>query len=469
MDISKWIEDNRSMFVELSNEIWGYAELGYKEFNSSKTLEDALEEAGFKLERAVAGIPTAFTASYGNAESPVIGILGEFDALPGLSQDCVPYRKPLESGAPGHGCGHNMLGVAGVASVMAVKQAIDSGEVKGKVVYFGCPAEEGGAGKAFMAKAGIFDGVDLCLTWHPDTFNGTLYANFLANYRVYFRFKGKSAHAAADPFNGRSALDAIELMNVGVNFLREHMIPDARVHYVITKGGIAPNVVPDYAESLYSVRAPRTDQLDALFERVKNIAKGAALMTETELEIDVISGMSNMLPNETINQVLQSKLQEIGAPKFNEEEHAFAQELSKSIPPESLETSAPVYGLDSNKVAELKKIVLFEDILPPFKSEVILPGSTDVGDVSWVAPTGQIFTTCWALGTPGHSWQIVAQGKMGIGQRGMLYAGKVMAASALEFMQDDKLRKQAVNEFKEKRAAAHYISPIPEGAKPPLN
>jgi aminobenzoyl-glutamate utilization protein B len=470
MDISEWIEANRSMFVELSNEVWGYAELGYKEFESSQTLEDALEEAGFQLERGVAEIPTAFVASYGNAPEPVIGILGEFDALPGLSQDCVPYRKPLESGAPGHGCGHNLLGVAGLAAVMAVRQAIDAGEVKGTIRYYGCPAEEGGAGKAFMAKAGIFDDVDICLTWHPDTFNGTLYANFLANYRVLFKFHGKTAHAAADPFNGRSALDAVELMNVGINYLREHMIPDARVHYVILNGGgTAPNVVPDYAMSLYSVRAPRTDQLDALFERVQDIARGAALMTGTELEVEVISGMSNMLPNQTVNEVLQSKLEELGAPKFSEEEHAFARELSKSIPPESLETGAYVYGLDSKAVSELKKQVLFEEILPPFKSEVILPGSTDVGDVSWVAPTGQIFTTCWTLGSPGHSWQIVAQGKMGIGQRGMLYAGKVMALSALEFMQNKEIREQAVQEFRQKRAAAKYVSPIPAGTKPPLN
>jgi aminobenzoyl-glutamate utilization protein B len=468
MNIPKWIDDNRSIFDELSNEIWGYAELGYKESRSAKTLEDALEEGGFEIKRGVAEIPTAFTATYSNGPGPVIGILGEYDALPGLSQDCVPYRKPLEDGAPGHGCGHNMLGVAGVASVMGLKQAMDSGEVKGKIIYFGCPAEEGGAGKAFMAKAGIFDGVDICLTWHPDTFNSVPYTNFLANYRVIFRFHGKTAHAAADPFNGRSALDAVELMNVGVNYLREHMIPDARVHYIITKGGVAPNVVPDFAESMYSVRAPRTDQLDPLFERVKDIAKGAALMTGTEVEIQVISGMSNMLVNETINEVLQSKMDELGAPKFSADEHAFAQELSKSIPPESLETGAYVYGLNSDDVAKLKGQVLFEDILPPFKSEIIMPGSTDVGDVSWVAPTGQILTACWALGTPGHSWQIVAQGKTGIGQRGMLFAGKVMGVAALEFMKNDSLRKKAVDEFKSKRAAAKYVSPIPDGTKPPL-
>lgn len=469
MDLAQWIEENRPMFTSLSDEIWGYAELGYKEFKSSKTIEDALDEAGFTLQRGVADIPTAFVARYGNG-GPVVGILGEFDALPGLSQDCVPYRKPLENGAAGHGCGHNLLGVAGLASVMAIKQAIDSGEAKGTIIYYGCPAEEGGAGKAFMANAGVFNDADVCLTWHPDTFNGTWYANFLANYRVTFKFRGKTAHAAADPFNGRSALDAVELMNVGVNYLREHMIPDARVHYVtIHGGGVAPNVVPDFAESLYSVRAPRTDQLDPLFERVKNIARGAALMTGTEVEITVISGMSNMLPNDTVNEVLQSKLEELGAPRFTEDEHVFARELSKSIPPESLETGAYVYGLDSKDVAALKDKVLFEEILPPFKSEVILPGSTDVGDVSWVVPTGQIFTACWALGSPGHSWQIVAQGKMGIGQRGMLYAGKVMALAALEFMQNDAVREKAKAEFKERRAAAKYVSPIPPGTKPPLS
>lgn len=469
MNIPEWIEANRPMFTSLSDEIWGYAELGYKEFNSSKTIEDALEEAGFTLERGVAEIPTAFVARYGRG-GPVIGILGEFDALPGLSQDCVPYRKPLENGAPGHGCGHNLLGVAGLASVMAIKQAIDAGEAKGSIVYYGCPAEEGGAGKAFMANAGVFNDADICLTWHPDTFNGTWYANFLSNYRVTFKFRGKTAHAAADPFNGRSALDAVELMNVGVNYLREHMIPDARVHYVtIHGGGMAPNVVPDFAESLYSVRAPRTDQLDPLFERVKDIARGAALMTGTEVEITVISGMSNMLPNDTVNEVLQAKLHEVGAPKFTEEEHAFARELSKSIPADSLETGAYVYGLTSKDVAALKDKVLYEEILPPNKSEVILPGSTDVGDVSWVVPTGQIFTTCWALGSPGHSWQIVAQGKMGIGQRGMLYAGKVMALAALEFMQNDGVRDKAIAEFRQKRAAAKYISPIPVGTKPPLS
>jgi len=289
------------------------------------------------------------------------------------------------------------------------------------------------------------------------------------NYRVGFKFHGKPAHAAADPYNGRSALDAVELMNVGVNYLREHMIPDARVHYVITNGGgTAPNVVPAEAASLYSVRAPRTDQLNPLFERVKDIARGAALMTGTELDIELYSGMSNLLLNETINNVLQRKLEEVGAPKFSKEDVTFAAEITKTIPSNSFEESARSYGLDADAIASMKSTLLHEDVLPPYKSDIVQPGSTDVGDVSWVAPTGQIVTACMALGTPGHSWQIVAQGRTGIGHKGMLYAAKVMALSAVEFMQNPELIRKARGEFKARRATSNYISPIPDGLKPPL-
>lgn len=468
MQILDWIEANKQLFSELSNQIWGFAELGYHEEQSARTLSEVLEESGFKIERGVAEIPTAFVASYGNAEKPVIGILGEFDALPGLSQDCVPYQKPLKNGAPGHGCGHNLLGVAGIASIMALKQALDSGLVSGTIRYYGCPAEEGGAGKAFMAKAGIFDDIDICLTWHPDTFNATAWGNFLANYRVGFKFHGKTAHAAADPYNGRSALDAVELMNVGVNYLREHMIPGARVHYVITNGGRAPNVVPDEAASHYSIRAPRTDQLNDLYERVMNIARGAALMTGTQMEVEFYAGMSNMLLNETINNVLQAKLEEIGAPKFDEHEYAFGHEIAKTIPTNSMEEAAAAYGIGEKEIAALKNKLFFEDVLPPFRSDIISPGSTDVGDVSWVTPTGQVVTTCMALGTPFHTWQVVAQGATSIGQKGMLYAAKVMALSAIEFMQSPVLIQQARNEFLSRRSKVDYISPIPDGAKPPL-
>ena len=470
MNLPEWIEASQKTFTDLSDAVWAFAELGYKEVQSSRLLEDTLEKQGFTLKKGVAEIPTAFVASYSKGQGPVIGVLGEFDALPGLNQDCVPYRKPLINGAPGHGCGHNLLGVAGIAAVFALKEAMDAGDVQGTIRYYGCPAEEGGAGKAFMAKAGVFDDVDICITWHPDTFNGVLWGNFLANYRVGFKFHGKPAHAAADPYNGRSALDAVELMNVGVNYLREHIIPDARIHYVIINGGgTAPNVVPAEAASLYSVRSPRIDQLNPLFERVKDIARGAALMTGTEVEIQIYSGMSNLLMNETINNMLQSKLEEVGAPKFSGEEVAFAEEISKSIPSDSFANSAPLYGLEPGEIDAMKKTVLHEGVLRPYKPEVIQPGSTDVGDVSWVTPTGQITTACSALGTPGHSWQIVAQGRMGIGHRGMLYAGKVMALAVQEFMQSPELVRQAKDEFKRRRSAVDYKSPIPDGLKPPLS
>jgi aminobenzoyl-glutamate utilization protein B len=470
MNIIEWIEVNQKTFTDMSDAVWGFAELGYQEVQSSRLLIDALESAGFTLEKGVAEIPTAFTASYTNGAGPVIAILGEFDALYGLSQECLPYKKPLINGAPGHGCGHNLLGVAGIASCFALKQMLAAGDLKGTVRYYGCPAEEGGAAKAFMAKAGLFKDVDICLTWHPDAFNATSWANCLANYRVVFKFHGKSAHAAADPYNGRSALDAVELMNVGVNYLREHMIPDARIHYVIINGGgLAPNVVPAEAASLYSVRAPRMDQLVPLYERVKDIARGAALMTGTELEIDLNSGMSNLLLNETINTVLQRKLEDVGAPRFSSGDYAFAAEIAKTIPSDSLEESGASYGLDASAISALKDTLLHESVLPPYKPEIIQPGSTDVGDVSWEVPTGQIVTACKALGTPDHSWQIVAQARMGIGHKGMLYAAKVMAVAAVEFMQDPGLVVKAQAEFNRLRAAANYISPIPDGLKPPIN
>jgi aminobenzoyl-glutamate utilization protein B len=470
MDLVQWLEANQKTFTDLSDSVWGFAEIGYKEVKSSALLIKVLEDEGFTVERGVAEIPTAFVASYAKGAGPIIGILGEFDALPGLSQDCVPYRKPLVNGAPGHGCGHNLLGVAGIAAVFALKQALDAGVLEGTLRYYGCPAEEGGAGKAFMVKAGLFDDVDVCLGWHPDSVNSTLWANFLANYRVGFKFHGKPAHAAADPYNGRSALDAVELMNVGVNYLREHMIPGARVHYVITNGGgTAPNVVPAEAASLYSVRAPRTDQLDPLFERVKAIARGAALMTGTELDIELYSGMSNLLLNETVNNVLQKKMEETDAPKFSEEDRKFAKEISRTIPSNSFEEAAVTYGLDAGVIGAMKDSLLHEGVLPAYKSEIVQPGSTDVGDVSWVVPTGQIGTACMAIGTPGHSWQTVAQGRMGIGHKGMLCAAKVLALGAAEFMQNPELVRKAQTEFKERRASSNYVSPIPDGLKPPLN
>ncbi len=468
MNITEWIETNRDGYIQLSDQIWEYAELGFTEGRSADLLIKHLEEAGFTLERGVAGMPTAFVASYGEGK-PVIAILGEYDALPGLSQDKVPYRKPLDEDGNGHGCGHNLLGVGCLAAAVAVRQAIQAGEVKGTLRYYGCPAEENGAGKGFMVKAGLFNDVDLSLCWHPDVFNGVLNVNILANLKVIFRFHGKAAHAAADPYNGRSALDAVELMNVGANYLREHIIPDGRIHYVITNGGgPAPNVVPALAESLYTVRAPLMGQTREIYERLVDVARGAALMTGTQVEVDLQRGLSNLVLNDTINNVLYEKMVAVGAPEFSQAEVEFARQISTTFNrDEALEVIAKMFRSGARDlVRQMKDAVLLTPLMPDVKAEFIMPGSTDVGDVSWVTPTGQVCTTCAAFGTPGHSWQTTAQSGMGIGHKGMLYAGKVLALTALEFMSKPERLQAARQEFEQKIKETPYVSPIPDGIKP---
>jgi aminobenzoyl-glutamate utilization protein B len=471
MDIVHWIDKNQGKFTEISDQVWRLAEIGYQETKSAALLADTLEQAGFSVERGIADIPTAFVASYGKG-APVIAILGEYDALPGLSQDKVSHCQPLEDGGYGHGCGHNLLGAASLAAVLSMKEAIAAGDVKGTIRYYGCPAEENGSGKAFMVKAGVFDGVDLSLTWHPGSFNGSMAVNFLANYKIKFRFKGISAHAAANPHTGRSALDAVELMNVGANYLREHIIPEARLHYaILNSGGIAPNVVQPEAETLYLVRAPKVDQLNGIYQRVKDIAQGAALMTGTEVEIKFHAGASNILLNDTIVDVLVDKMNQVGPPEFTEEEKKFAEEIKTTFPEgvDILGSYAKLLGEEAAKMrAKLKDVVLFEDIFPVIKKDIALPGSTDVGDVSWVTPTGQFSTACYALGTPGHSWQLVAQSGMSIGNKGMMYAAKVLALASIEFMTNPDILQEAKKEFETRREGNPYISPIPDGVSPPL-
>jgi aminobenzoyl-glutamate utilization protein B len=469
MDINSWIDANSSKLAAISDRIWQLAEVRFNEYESAKLLSYTLESEGFNVQRGIAGIPTAFVASYGTSK-PVVAMIGEYDALPGLSQDTVPYKKPLVEGGNGHGCGHNLLGVGSLTAALAVKNAIQSGEIQGTIRYYGCPAEESGAGKAFMTKEGAFDGVDLSLCWHPGGFNAAIAINVLARYMVFFKFHGKAAHASADPFNGRSALDAVELMNVGVNYLREHIIPEARIHYVITNGGDVPNIVPAEAESWYSIRAPKIQQVQELYERVVNVARGAALMTDTQLEIDFYSGVSNLLINETIIEVLQAKMLQIGAPSYNEPEIRFANELTGTFHEGSGEAILRLFGAEGLNIdSSIQSTPLMDRILPLAKASVTLPGSTDVGDVSWVTPTGQIQTTCQAFGTPGHSWQVVAQSGMSIGHKGMIFAGKVLAATAIEFMCNPKLLRRAQTEFKEKIRNTPYMSPIPDGVRPSIN
>ncbi len=466
-----WIKNNREKLIEVSDKIWQWAEIGLEEHESSKLLAKTLEEAGFNVQLGVAEMPTALVASYGTGK-PVIAILGEYDALPGLSQTTDPIKKPLKPDAPGHGCGHNLLGTGALGCVLAVKEAIDAGDAKGTIRFYGCPAEEKFNSKGYMIKPGnLFDDVDIALTWHPLFFNTVANITTLAVNSVIFKFHGRTAHAAADPFNGRSALDAVELMNVGANYMREHMIPDARLHYMITNGGKAPNIVPDEAEVYYFVRAPERHQVEELYQRLIKVGEGATLMTETRMEIEFLGGMYNAMHNEVVSEVILDNMKQAGAPKFNKEDLEFAKELNKSLPPNSMEGYKK---LIPKEFLELAKQVLSQPLCPPIifpglgKGQVG-PGSTDVADVSWYIPLGEFVMACHTMGSPGHSWQNVATSGMSIGHKGMLAAAKTLALTAIDFMNNPELVEKARKEFEETTKERPYKSPFPEGYKIPFN
>jgi len=464
----KWVKANRELLIDASDQIWQFAELGLEEFKSSKLLIKTLNEAGFSVSSNVADMPTAFFADYGKGK-PVIGILGEYDALPGLSQKAKPFREVLTEGAPGHGCGHNLLGVGSLGAVLAVKDAIDLGNIKGTIRYYGCPAEETFNAKGYMIREGLFDDVDIAMTWHPGNLNMLNLRSSLAINSIVFKFHGRTAHAAADPQNGRSALDAVELMNIGANFMREHMISDARLHYVITHGGDVPNVVPAEAEVHYLVRAPERHQVEELYARLINIAKGATLMTETTMEIDFLSGMYNTMYTEAVYDVISNSMKKVGTPRFNKEDITFAKELKKSIPKNSLEE---YYKFIPPDMMEFAKAILSQPlnkiIIPPMGKGKVMPGSTDVADVSWKVPLGEFGTACEIMGSPGHSWQNVATSGMSIGHKGMLTAAKILAVSALEFMQNPNLVENALKEHNFAHKDKPYKSALPEGLKPPF-
>ncbi len=461
-----WISENESRLIEISDKIWEYAELGLIEFKSSALLADTLEKAGFKVERGVAGMPTAFVATYGSGK-PVIGIMGEYDALPGLSQKAVPWREPIKEGAPGHGCGHNIHGTSGMAAAIAIKVAIEEAGLKGTIKFFGTPAEENFSGKVFMVREGLFKGVDAVLSHHPGTMNAATLKSCLAIDSYKFHFYGISSHAAASPERGRSALDAVELMNIGVNYLREHMIQEARIHYVIEKGGGQPNVVPAYARSWYYIRAPEREQVESITKRVLDIAKGAALMTGTRLEVEMIDGLYNVIPNRVLSELIVKNMREIGPPDYTDEELEFAKEIAKTIPPEQKKEA-----LRKSKRPDWEKLidVLIDQSVPdPWGEGEVSPGSTDVADVSWQAPTKEFSTTAWVLGTPGHSWQVVAQSGMGLGHKSLIFAAKVMAASAIDLMTNEELLKRAWDEFKGRLKGRTYKCAIPPEIKPPVD
>jgi aminobenzoyl-glutamate utilization protein B len=462
-----YLDNHDEKLSYLARQIWDRPEIALEERFASALLADELEAAGFAVERSVGNMPTAFTATWGSG-APIIGILGEYDALPGLSQRLSADREPIQSGGPGHGCGHNLFGVASLGAALAMKEIMQAQRLAGTVRFYGCPAEETLVGKTFMAQAGVFDDLDAALAWHPGDVNMASAGSSLAMNSFKVNFYGVASHAAFDPHNGRSALDGAMLMDIGVNYLREHIIPDARIHSVITSGGQAPNVVPAHAQIWYFVRAPRRDQVDAIYARVLDIAKGAALMSGTTYDIDFLTGCYDILPNLALARLMMEKMQAAGELSFTAEEQAFARQLQSTFAPGAVDA---VFELTQRGVAceldpALRETPLWGQVLPHSEAFSVLPGSTEVGDVSQIAPTAQVTTTCWPLGTPGHSWQIVASSGSSIGFKGMLLAAKTMALTGLDLVTRPDVLAEAKAEFARRKGGRPYVSPLPEGALP---
>ncbi len=461
-----WIENNKRLIIEISDKVWEFAELGLIESKSSAILAEVLEKHGFKVERGIAAMPTAFVATWGEGK-PVIGIMGEYDALPGLSQKKVPWQEQLESGKPGHGCGHNIHGSSGMAAAIAAKKAMEKNKINGTIKFFGCPAEENFSGKVYMVRDGYFNDVDAVISHHPNTMNEASLISSLAVNSVKFHFYGKASHAGGSPEQGRSALDAVELMNIGVNYLREHIIQDARIHYIIEKGGDQPNVVPSYARSWYYIRAPQRDQMEFIYDWILDIAKGAAIMTRTELKAEFLEGSYNVIPNRTIAELIVKSMKEIGLPKYSDEDLKFVEEIAKTITPEM-----KIAQLRKSKRPAWERLVdkLIDDEVPdPWGEGEVSHGSTDVADVSWQAPTVEFGTATWVLGTPAHSWQAVAQSGVGIGHASLIFAAKVMAATVIDLLTNSDALAKAKEEHRQRVSNKKYKSPIPPDNKPPLD
>ncbi|UXT42909.1 amidohydrolase [Agrobacterium tumefaciens] len=470
MSIAAEIEAMKSDFTTLSDSIWDFAELKFEEQQSAGVLAGALEENGFAVRRGVAGMETAVIGEFGNGK-PVIAFLGEFDALAGMSQVAdVAEVQPREAGATGHGCGHNLLGVGSLMAAIALARYLKANNLPGTVRYYGCPGEEGGSGKTFMVRAGLFDDVDAALTWHPAPFNGVRSTNNLAVLEYFYRFKGVAAHASNAAHLGRSALDAVELMNVGVNFLREHMPQDCRVHYAITDtGGKAANVVQAKAEALYLIRAPEMRQALDLAARVDKVARGAAMMTETEVEIVFDTASTNLLPNITLETAMHENMVALGPIAFDEADIAFAKRIQDTFTDEAIKSSIRLYQIKGD-VFSNRKIDGSTPLhlgLRDFEGQShFRAGSTDVGDVSWVTPTAQCWTPAWAIGTNPHTWQVVAQGKSPAAHKAMAHAAKALASTGFALMTSPELLANAKREWQEKTEGSKYVCPIPADVMP---
>ncbi|MGD6875810.1 M20 family metallopeptidase [Bacillus infantis] len=466
--VKTYLSENRQTFEKISEYIYHHPETRFEEYDSAEFLAAECEKAGFQVERNAGNIETAFVASYGSG-SPVIGFLGEFDALSGLGQEPGKSSPEPTGRNAGHGCGHNLLGTGAFAAACAAKNYLEENNLPGTIKFFGCPGEEGGSGKTFMVREGVFDGVDIALTWHPSPANSIMSLSSLANYQVFFRFKGLSSHAANSPHLGRSALDAVELMNVGVNYLREHVIQEARIHYAVTNtGGISPNVVQADAEVLYLIRSPKVKQVDDIYKRVCKIAEGASLMTETELSIEFDKACSNYIPNRSLERILHESLLEAGIETPDEQDEAYAKKLWDTLSEGEKESYIDIlkgFGYIGDG-SEFAGKYLADTISPYEPSSGVLSGSTDVSDVSWVIPTAQLTASTSALGTPLHTWQMTAQGISCYAHKGMMRAAEAMALTAIRMLTEKEELEKVQQEFALFRDGNPYTCPIPEGVMP---
>jgi aminobenzoyl-glutamate utilization protein B len=443
------IDQKAALYKSIAQQIWSNPELGYQETASSALLQKTLKDAGFSIKTGVAGIPTAFIAEFGSG-APVIALLAEFDALPGISQQAVAYKAPVVEGGAGHACGHHLFGTASVAAGISIKNWLQKSKTQGTIRVYGTPAEEGGAGKVYMVRAGLFEDVDTVLHWHPNDQNEANASSSLANKSAKFRFYGVASHAAFAPERGRSALDGVEAMNYMTNLLREHVPQETRIHYVITSGGEAPNVVPAFAEVFYYVRNPDVANVKSIFERIVKAAEAAALGTGTEMKYEVIHGLYNLLPNETLSRVMYENLQKVGGIEYTDEERAFAQKIAASF---NIETNIE----DAAKIS------------PFVVQEKGSGGSTDVGDVSWQVPTAGLGTATWVPGTSAHTWQAVAAGGTSIGQKGMLNAAKVIALTAAELYKNPAIIQKAKEELATRRGNNTAYEALIGDREPPLD
>lgn len=438
------IDRHAAGLAELSDRIWTYAEIALREHKSAAALADYAEQQGFRVERGVAGLPTAFVATYGSGR-PVIGVMGEYDALPGISQRATPVQEPLEPGAGGHGCGHNLFGAGSLGAAIAIKEQIESGTLQGTVRFYGTPAEEDVGGKVYMARAGLFDDVDAVLAWHPSDENQADVVSSQAMVDLKVEFRGRSAHAAYDPWNARSAVDAAQLFTIGINFMREHVQPSTRMHYTLPEAGDVPNVVADHARVWIWLRDWKREEVESLLARARRMAEGAALMTGTEATVRVQGGSWETLVNEAGAQLLLANLEWLGPVSYTTAEQEFARQIQRA-------TGVPEVGMDTR--------------IKPFAEQQPQGGSTDVGDVSWVAPTLHVSIATAPKAAPWHAWPVVATGGMSIGHKGMVHAAKVLAATMVDLYEQPRVLAAVQAEFKAKRGETRYRAYVPDGPPP---